>query len=94
MEAWGSVRNPQGCIGGLGRNRQLSGIGPADNGSVGAGADLWGRPATAAIHLPVGAPDAVQHMRLLNTGCRELVDADLSNNYGEIRHSELVASVA
>ena len=42
-----------------------------------------------------GALDAVRHVhRLLNTGHREVVDADLSNYFGEIPHAELLRSVA
>ena len=54
----------------------LAGSSRADGGSVGAGTDLRGRPATGAIRLPGGALDAVRHVRLLlNTGHREVVDA-------------------
>lgn len=41
------------------------------------------------------ALDAVRHVhRLLNTGHREVVDADLSNYFGQIPHAELLRSVA
>ena len=41
------------------------------------------------------AHDAVKRVhRLLNTGHREVVDADMSNYFGEIPHAELVQSVA
>ena len=41
------------------------------------------------------AQDAVQRVhRLLNRGHREVVDADLSNYFGEIPHAELMRSVA
>ena len=41
------------------------------------------------------AQDAVKCVhRLLNTGHREVVDADLSNYFGEIPHAELVRSIA
>ena len=41
------------------------------------------------------AQDAVKRVhRLLNTGHREVVDADMSNYFGEIPHAELVQSVA
>ena len=41
------------------------------------------------------ALDAVNHVhRLLNTGHREVVDADLSDYFGQIPHAELLQSVA
>ena len=41
------------------------------------------------------ARDAVRRIhRLLNTGHREVIDADLSNYFGEIPHAELMKSVA
>ena len=41
------------------------------------------------------ALDAVRHVhRLLNTGHREVLDADLSNYFGEIPHSDLIRSIA
>ena len=42
-----------------------------------------------------GAHDAVRRVhRLLNTGHREVVDADLSDYFGQIPHSELLRSIA
>ena len=42
-----------------------------------------------------GANDAVRRVhRLLNTGHREVVDADLTNYFGEIPHADLLKSVA
>lgn len=41
------------------------------------------------------AQDAVRRIhKLLNTGHREVIDADLSNYFGEIPHTELMKSVA
>ncbi len=41
------------------------------------------------------AHDAVRHIhRLLNTGYRDVVDADLADYFGSIPHAELLASVA
>lgn len=41
------------------------------------------------------AHDAVRHIhRLLNTGYRDVVDADLADYFGSIPHSELMSSVA
>ena len=45
--------------------------------------------------VTIRAQDAVQRVhRLLNRGHREVVDADLSNYFGEIPHAELMRSVA
>ena len=67
----------------------------ADGGSVSAGTDLRGRPAAGAIRLPGGALDAVRRVhRLPNTGHREVVDANLSNYFGEVPHAGLLRSVA
>ena len=56
-------------------------------------ADL--QPEQYAYRQSRSALDAVRHVhRLLNTGHREVVDADLSNYFGEIPHSELVQSIA
>ena len=42
-----------------------------------------------------GAHDAVKHVhRLLSTGHRKVVDADLSDYFGQIPHAELLRSVA
>ena len=41
------------------------------------------------------ALDAVKHVhRLMNTGHREVVDADLSDYFGQIPHAELLKSIA
>ena len=41
------------------------------------------------------AQDAVRHVhRLVNSGRQEIVDADLSNYFGEIPHAELMRSIA
>jgi retron-type reverse transcriptase len=41
------------------------------------------------------AQDAVNRIfRLLNSGHNEVVDADLSNYFGEIPHAELMKSIA
>ena len=56
-------------------------------------ADL--QPEQYAYRQSRSALDAVRHVhRLLNTGHREVVDADLSNYFGEIPHAELVRSIA
>ena len=56
-------------------------------------ADL--QPEQYAYRQSRSALDAVRHVhRLLNTGHREVVDADLSNYFGEIPHAELVKSIA
>ena len=56
-------------------------------------ADL--QPEQYAYREGCSAQDAVKRVhRLLNTGHREVVDADLSNYYGEIPHAELMRSVA
>jgi len=53
------------------------------------------QPEPCAYRAGRGALDAVRHVhRLLNTGHREVVDADLSNYFGEIPHAELLRSVA
>ena len=56
-------------------------------------ADL--EPEQYAYRPGQGAHDAVRHVhRLLNTGHREVVDADLSDYFGQIPHAELLRSVA
>ena len=56
-------------------------------------ADL--QPEQYAYRKGRSALDAVQHVhRLLNAGHREVVDADLSNYFGEIPHAELLRSLA
>ena len=56
-------------------------------------ADL--EPEQYAYRAGRSAQDAVKRVhRLLNTGHREVVDADLSNYFGEIPHAELVRSIA
>ena len=56
-------------------------------------ADL--QPEPYAYRAGRGALDAVRHVqRLLNTGHREVVDADLTNYFGEIPPAELLRSVA
>ena len=56
-------------------------------------ADL--QPEQYAYRQGRSAQDAVRHVhRLLNTGHREVVDADLSNYFGEIPHSDLIKSIA
>ena len=56
-------------------------------------ADL--QPEQYAYRQSRSALDAVRHVHwLLNTGHREVVDADLANYFGEIPHSELLRSIA
>ena len=56
-------------------------------------ADL--QPEQYAYRPGRSAHDAVRRVhRLLNTGYREVVDADLSDYYGQIPHAELMRSVA
>ena len=56
-------------------------------------ADL--EPEQYAYRRGRGAHDAVKRVhRLLNTGYREVVDADLSDYFGQIPHAELLKSVA
>ena len=56
-------------------------------------ADL--QPEQYAYRQSRSALDAVRHVhRLLNTGHREVVDADLSNYFGEIPHSGMMQSIA
>ena len=56
-------------------------------------ADL--QPEQYAYRQSRSALDAVRHVhRLLNTGHREVVDADLSNYFGEIPHSGMMPSIA
>ena len=56
-------------------------------------ADL--QPEQYAYRAGRSAHDAVKRVhRLLNTGYREVVDADLSDYFGQIPHSELMRSVA
>jgi RNA-directed DNA polymerase len=56
-------------------------------------ADL--QPEQYAYRQGRNAHDAVQHIhRLLNTGYRDVVDADLADYFGSIPHSELMSSVA
>ena len=56
-------------------------------------ADL--QPEQYAYRPGRGAHDAVRRVhRLLNTGHREVVDADLSDYYGQIPHSDLLRSIA
>ena len=74
------------------------GSGCANVGDAGAGADIRGGPAAGAVCIPAGdeaAKDAVQRIRgLLYRGHNEVVDADLSNYFGEIPHAELMKSIA
>ena len=56
-------------------------------------ADL--QPEQYAYRPGRGAHDAVRRVhRLLNTGHREVVDADLSDYYGQIPHADLLRSIA
>jgi group II intron reverse transcriptase/maturase len=56
-------------------------------------ADL--QPEQYAYRQGRGAHDAVRQIhRLLNTGYRDVVDADLADYFGSIPHSELMSSVA
>jgi group II intron reverse transcriptase/maturase len=56
-------------------------------------ADL--QPEQYAYRKDRSALDAVRHVhKLINTGHREVVDADLSNYFGEIPHADLLKSVA
>ena len=56
-------------------------------------ADL--QPEQYAYRPGRGAPDAVRRVhRLLTTGRREVVDADLSDYFGQIPHAELMRSIA
>ncbi|HET9606957.1 MAG TPA: group II intron reverse transcriptase/maturase [Nitrospira sp.] len=56
-------------------------------------ADL--QPEQYAYRQGRNAHDAVRHIhRLLNTGYRDVVDADLADYFGSIPHSELMSSVA
>ena len=76
-----------------------AGSGSADGGDVGVVADLRSRsgpsPEQYAYRPGRSAGDAVQHVhRLLNRGHREVVDADLTDDFGQIPHGELMKSVA
>ena len=56
-------------------------------------ADL--QPEQYAYRQGRNAHDAVRHIhRLLNTGYRDVVDADLADYFGSIPHAELMSSVA
>ena len=56
-------------------------------------ADL--QPEQYAYRPGRGAHDAVKRVhRLLTTGHREVVDADLSDYYGQIPHADLLRSIA
>ena len=56
-------------------------------------ADL--QPEQYAYRQDRNAHDAVRHIhRLLNTGYRDVVDADLADYFGSIPHAELMSSVA
>ena len=53
------------------------------------------QPEQYAYRRRRSAHDAVRHIhRLLNTGYRDVVDADLADYFGSIPHAELLASVA
>ena len=53
------------------------------------------RPNSTPIEQGTGALDAVRQVhRLINTGHREVVDADLSGYFDSIPHAELMTSVA
>ena len=75
----------------------FAGPGSADGGDVGFVADLRGRlqPEQYAYRPGRSAHDAVSRVhRLLNAGHREVVDADLSDYFGQIPHAELMRSIA
>ncbi len=73
------------------------GSGSADGADDGVVADFRSGPAPGQYAYRPGrsALDAVQRVhRLLNTGHREVVDADLSDYFGQIPHAELMKSLA
>ncbi len=65
------------------------GSGCADD--AGAGADIRGGPAAGAVCIPAGTK---REGRGAYRGHNEVVDADLSNYFGEIPHAELMKSIA